>query len=81
MTVRTLVEGVEGPLNVMVDPGRSPSPDRPRQGWRVSARVGHRAAAHAVVRRAARELRGTGTYDSPAEGHDWAQLNALMGSR
>jgi 2-methylisocitrate lyase-like PEP mutase family enzyme len=36
-------------------------------------------AAHALVRWAARELLGQGTYTAPADGYEHGELNALLG--
>ncbi|MEU9780056.1 hypothetical protein AB0H92_03535 [Streptomyces phaeochromogenes] len=46
---------------------------------RVGVGAGIAQAAHALVRRAARELLGTGTYESPAGGLDHGELNTLLG--
>ncbi|MFI6334175.1 isocitrate lyase/phosphoenolpyruvate mutase family protein [Streptomyces sp. NPDC050535] len=79
VTVRALAEGIEGPLNVMVGPGAPSVAELAALGVaRISAGSGIAQAAHAMVRRAARELLGTGTYDSPAGGLDYAELNTLM---
>ncbi|MER5748226.1 isocitrate lyase/phosphoenolpyruvate mutase family protein [Streptomyces sp. NPDC002088] len=79
-TVKLLAEGVDGPLNVMVGPGALPVAELAGLGVaRVSAGAGIAQAAHAVVRRAARELLGTGTYDALAGGIDYGELNALLG--
>ncbi|WP_369250683.1 isocitrate lyase/phosphoenolpyruvate mutase family protein [Streptomyces sp. R41] len=80
VTVKTLVEGVEGPLNVMVGPGAPSVAELAALGVaRISAGSGIAQAAHAVVRRAARELLDAGTYDSLTDGLDYAELNTLMG--
>ena len=90
LTVQTLVEGVEGPLNILVGPG-APSVDALAALGvaRISAGSSIAEAAYALVRRAARELLGTGTYETltyetltyetPTDGLDYAGLNALMG--
>ena len=81
VTVKTLVEGVEGPLNVMVGPGAPSVVELAALGVaRISAGSGLAQAAHAVVRRAARELLGEGTYGPLAGGLDYAELNGLLGS-
>ena len=46
---------------------------------RISVGSGIAQAAHALVRRAARELLGTGTYESPAGGLEYGELNTLLG--
>ncbi|WP_369231571.1 isocitrate lyase/phosphoenolpyruvate mutase family protein [Streptomyces sp. R21] len=80
VTVKTLVEGVEGPLNVMVGPGAPSVAELAALGVaRISAGSGLAQAAHAVVRRAARELLGEGTYGPLAGGLDYAELNGLLG--
>ncbi|OSP35779.1 3-methyl-2-oxobutanoate hydroxymethyltransferase, partial [Streptomyces sp. 13-12-16] len=45
---------------------------------RVSVGSGIAQAAHALVRRAARELLDTGTYDAQTGGLAYGTLNALM---
>jgi 2-methylisocitrate lyase-like PEP mutase family enzyme len=80
VTVKTLVGGIEGPLNIMVGPGAPSVAELAALGVaRISAGSGMAQAAHAVVRRAARELLDAGTYDSLTDGLDYAELNALMG--
>ena len=80
-TVKLLVDGIEGPLNVMVHPGASPVAELAALGVaRVSAGSGLAQAAHALVRRAARELLDTGTYETLADGLDYGELNRLFGA-
>ncbi|MGW3913202.1 isocitrate lyase/PEP mutase family protein [Streptomyces sp. NPDC005070] len=80
VTVKALVEGIEGPLNILVGPGASSVDELAALGVaRISAGSSIAAAAHALVRRAARELLGTGTCESLTGGFDYAGLNALMG--
>ncbi|WP_406496776.1 MULTISPECIES: hypothetical protein [Streptomyces] len=45
----------------------------------MSVGSGIAQAAHAVVRRAARELLGAGTYDALADGLGYGELNTLLG--
>ncbi|MEU4170105.1 isocitrate lyase/phosphoenolpyruvate mutase family protein [Streptomyces sp. NPDC026665] len=79
-TVKALVEGIEGPLNILVGPGAPSVGELAGLGVaRISAGSSIAAAAHALVRRAARELLGTGTCESLTGGFDYAGLNALMG--
>ncbi|MEV6197324.1 isocitrate lyase/phosphoenolpyruvate mutase family protein [Streptomyces sp. NPDC051920] len=79
-TVKALVEGIEGPLNILVGPGAPSVGELAGLGVaRISAGSSIAAAAHALVRRAARELLGTGTCESLSGGFDYAGLNALMG--
>ncbi|CAL9374413.1 isocitrate lyase/phosphoenolpyruvate mutase family protein [Streptomyces sp. Tu 3180] len=79
-TVEELAAGIDGPLNVMAGPGAPPVADLAALGVaRVSVGSGIAQAAHALVRRAARELLGAGTYGAMAGGLDYGTLNALMG--
>ncbi|MFJ4782429.1 isocitrate lyase/phosphoenolpyruvate mutase family protein [Streptomyces sp. NPDC088794] len=80
-TVKLLADGIEGPLNVMVHPGAAPVAELAALGVaRVSAGSGLAQAAHALVRRAARELLDTGTYETLADGLDYGELNRLLGA-
>jgi 2-methylisocitrate lyase-like PEP mutase family enzyme len=79
-TVKSLVAGVEGPLNVLVGPGAPSVAELAALGVaRISAGSSIAQAAHAVVRRAARELLSAGTYDSLTGGLDYAELNTVLG--
>ena len=79
-TVKSLVAGVEGPLNVLVGPGAPSVAELAALGVaRISAGSSIVQAAHAVVRRAARELLSAGTYDSLTGGLDYAELNTVLG--
>jgi 2-methylisocitrate lyase-like PEP mutase family enzyme len=79
--VKALVEGIDAPLNVMVGPWMPAGvPELAALGVaRVSAGAAVAQAAHALVRRAARELLGTGTYGALADGLDYGELNSLIG--
>ncbi|GGN23686.1 isocitrate lyase/PEP mutase family protein [Streptomyces fuscichromogenes] len=78
-TVAVLVDGVDGPLNVLVGPGAPSVAELAALGVaRISAGSGLVEAAHAAVRRAARELLDAGTYGSLAGGLDYGELNALL---
>ncbi|MFF4959694.1 isocitrate lyase/phosphoenolpyruvate mutase family protein [Streptomyces sp. NPDC001222] len=78
VTVKALVEGIEGPLNVMIGPGAPTVPELAALGVaRVSAGSGVAQAAHGLVHRAARELLGTGTYGALAGGLSYDELNGL----
>ncbi|WP_328552309.1 MULTISPECIES: isocitrate lyase/PEP mutase family protein [unclassified Streptomyces] len=80
VTVKALAEGIEGPLNILVGPGAPSVAELAALGVaRISAGSSIAVAAHALVRRAARELLGTGTCGAPVDGLDYAGLNALMG--
>ncbi|MFF3333145.1 isocitrate lyase/phosphoenolpyruvate mutase family protein [Streptomyces sp. NPDC002888] len=79
-TVKLLVDGVDGPLNVMIGPGALPVAELAGLGVaRVSAGSGITQAAHALVRRAARELLEAGTYETLTGGFDYGELNTLLG--
>ncbi|MER5664800.1 isocitrate lyase/PEP mutase family protein [Streptomyces mirabilis] len=79
-TVKSLVAGVEGPLNVLVGPGAPSVAELAALGVaRISTGSSIAQAAHAVVRRAARELLSAGTYESLTGGLDYAELNTLLG--
>ncbi|WP_405650108.1 isocitrate lyase/phosphoenolpyruvate mutase family protein [Streptomyces sp. NBC_00019] len=80
-TVKLLVDGIDGPLNVMVGPGAPPVAELAALGVaRVSAGSGIAQAALALVDRAARELLGAGTYESLEGGLDYGRLNGLLGT-
>jgi 2-methylisocitrate lyase-like PEP mutase family enzyme len=82
-TIAELAAAVPAPLNVMVRPGLPPVPELGRLGVaRVSLGSSVAEAAYAVARRAAEELRESGTYGAAAGGLDYGELNALFaGSR
>lgn len=82
-TIAALAAAIPAPLNVMVRPGLPPVPELGRLGVaRVSLGSSVAQAAYAVARRAAEELRASGTYGVVAEGLDFGELNALVaGSR
>ncbi|WP_433454159.1 isocitrate lyase/PEP mutase family protein [Streptomyces sp. CA-142005] len=78
-TVKELVEGIDGPVNVMVFPGAPSVAELAALGVaRISAGSGLAQAAHALVRRAARELLEAGTYGTLADGYDYGELNTLL---
>jgi 2-methylisocitrate lyase-like PEP mutase family enzyme len=79
-TVKELADGIDAPLNVLVGPGAPPVAELAALGVaRVSAGSSVALAAYAVVRRAARELLDTGTYDAQAGGLGYGELNSLLG--
>ncbi|MBO4259041.1 isocitrate lyase/PEP mutase family protein [Streptomyces griseorubiginosus] len=79
-TVKLLVDGVDGPLNVMAGPGAPSVPELAALGVaRVSTGSAIAQAAHALVRGAARELLSAGSYGSLAGGLDYGELNTLLG--
>ncbi|MGI5459678.1 isocitrate lyase/PEP mutase family protein [Streptomyces sp. CA-249302] len=78
--LKLLVDGIDGPFNAMAHPGAPTVAELAALGVaRVSVGSGIAQAAHAVVRRAARELLGAGTYDTLADGLDYGELNAVLG--
>ncbi|MFD4555120.1 isocitrate lyase/phosphoenolpyruvate mutase family protein [Streptomyces sp. NPDC058469] len=78
-TVKELADGIDAPLNVLVGPGAPPVAELAALGVaRVSAGSSIALAAYAVVRRAARELLDTGTYDAQAGGLGYGELNSLL---
>jgi 2-methylisocitrate lyase-like PEP mutase family enzyme len=80
VTVKALVEGIEGPLNVLVEPSAPTVAKLAGLGVaRVSAGSGIAEAVHGLVHRAARELLGAGTYGALTGGCDYARLNRLFG--
>ncbi|MFE0255580.1 isocitrate lyase/phosphoenolpyruvate mutase family protein [Streptomyces sp. NPDC059010] len=79
-TVKLLVDGIDAPLNVLVGPGAPSVAELAGLGVaRVSAGSAIAQAAHALVRRAARELLDAGTYETLAGGLDYGELNSLLG--
>ncbi|MPY33440.1 isocitrate lyase/phosphoenolpyruvate mutase family protein [Streptomyces adustus] len=81
-TVKLLVDGVDGPLNILIGPGSPSVAALAGLGVaRVSAGSGLAEAAYAEVRRVARELLDTGTYDVPAGGPGYGGLNKLLAGR
>jgi 2-methylisocitrate lyase-like PEP mutase family enzyme len=80
-TVAKLVEGIAGPLNILVGPGAPSVPELDKLGVaRVSTGSSVAAAAYAVARRTAIELASTGGYDALADELDYGTLNRLSGN-
>ncbi|MFF6911422.1 isocitrate lyase/phosphoenolpyruvate mutase family protein [Streptomyces sp. NPDC012466] len=78
-TVKELVSGVDGPLNVMAGPGAPPVAELAALGVaRISVGSGIAQAVHALVRRAARELLDRGTYGALADALDYGEVNTLL---
>jgi len=79
-TIRTLVEGIGGPINVLAVAGTPPIADLERIGVaRVSVGSGPMRAALALVRDIAEELRTRGTYAAfTGRTFPYAELNELM---
>ncbi|MEU3103312.1 isocitrate lyase/PEP mutase family protein [Streptomyces griseoflavus] len=81
-TVKELAEGIQAPLNVLAGPGAPPAGELAALGVaRVSVGSGVAEAAYALVRRAARELLGSGTYDAQTGGLAYGELNELMAGK
>ncbi|MFE6332336.1 isocitrate lyase/phosphoenolpyruvate mutase family protein [Streptomyces sp. NPDC057798] len=79
-TVKLLVDGIDAPVNVMAGPGAPTVSELASLGVaRVSVGSAIAQAVHALVRRAARELLGAGTYGTLAGGADYGELNSLLG--
>lgn len=82
VTTKELAEGVDAPLNVMAGAGAPPVAELATLGVaRISLGSGIAQAAHELVRRAAHELLTDGTYETLSGAADYAELNALLGSR
>ncbi|MFI0983081.1 isocitrate lyase/phosphoenolpyruvate mutase family protein [Streptomyces sp. NPDC021093] len=80
-TIAALVAAVDVPLNVLAGPGAPTAAELAELGVsRVSLGGGVACAAYAVVRRAARELLTSGTYDSVVGAVPHGELNALFKS-
>ena len=78
-TIAALTAGIDAPVNVGGAPGGLPVAELGRLGVaRVSMGSGIAEAAYALVDRAARELRETGTYTSVREALDYPVINRLM---
>lgn len=78
--VKLLVDAIDAPVNVMAGPGAPPVAELAALGVaRISVGSGIAQAAHALVRRAAQELFGAGTYGTLAGGLDYGELNSLLG--
>ncbi|WP_052849240.1 isocitrate lyase/PEP mutase family protein [Streptomyces avicenniae] len=78
-TVSALARELTVPLNVSGVPGSPPVPDLAAAGAaRVSLGAAVAEAAYAVVRRAADEAYGPGTYTSLEDALPYTELNALL---
>ncbi|MET7619350.1 isocitrate lyase/phosphoenolpyruvate mutase family protein [Streptomyces sp. NPDC005408] len=80
-TVEALARGIDAPLNVMAGPGAPGTAELAKLGAaRISVGAGIAQAVHALVRDAARELLGAGTYTALSGGYGYQELNTLMGT-
>lgn len=78
-TVKELADGIHAPLNAPAGPGAPPVGEPAALGAaRISVGSGIAEAAYGLVRRAARELLGTGTYDAQTGGLAYGTLSELM---
>jgi 2-methylisocitrate lyase-like PEP mutase family enzyme len=78
-SIRSLVDAIDAPLNVMVGPGSPTVAQLAEAGVaRVSLGSAVAQSAYAVAQRAAAELLSTGTYDATADALDYGQLNSLL---
>jgi 2-methylisocitrate lyase-like PEP mutase family enzyme len=81
-TIAALAKAIAAPLNVLAQPSSPPVADLARLGVaRVSLGSWVAEAAYAVVRRAAEEVRSTGTYTALTGAIAYDDLNRLMPSR
>jgi len=78
--IARLVKAIDGPLNVLAGPKAPPVPALKALGVRrVSVGSGLSRATLALVRRAAEELRGLGTYGFAQDAIPHAEMNRLLG--
>lgn len=78
-TVRALVDGIDGPVNILVGPGAPPVAELATLGVaRLSLGSSTAAAAYSLAHRAATDLFGPGTYESLTGNLDYGALNTLM---
>lgn len=78
-TIAKLVRAVAAPLNILAGPGAPPIPDLAKLGVaRISLGSSVAEAAYAVVRRAATEVLGTGTYSALSGTLGYGTMNTLM---
>ena len=77
--IRRLAEGISLPLNIMASAGSPTVGELARLGVaRISVGPSITRATLTVIRNAALELLGPGTYDSLADGLPFAEVNALF---
>ncbi|GIH89804.1 isocitrate lyase/phosphoenolpyruvate mutase family protein [Planobispora siamensis] len=81
-TVSALVQGVDGPLNILAGPGAPSIGELSALGVaRVSIGSSIAVASYAFARRAAQEVLGAGTYESLASDIGYRDINALLSDR
>lgn len=81
-TIAALVDGIDGPLNVLAGPGAPSIPALADLGVaRVSVGSGPMRATLGLLREICAELREAGTYDRMAEGIPYAELHELLSAR
>jgi 2-methylisocitrate lyase-like PEP mutase family enzyme len=78
-TIRRLVQGIDGPVNIMAGPGAPPTRELGRLGVaRVSVGPAVAQAALEATRRAARELLDRGTYGEMESGIPFGEANGMF---
>jgi 2-methylisocitrate lyase-like PEP mutase family enzyme len=78
-TIEALVEGLDGPLNVLGGPGSPPVPDLDDLGVaRVSVGSGPMRATLGTLQEISEELGDTGTYRTMADAIPYSDLNELL---
>jgi 2-methylisocitrate lyase-like PEP mutase family enzyme len=78
-TIEALVDGIDGPLNVLGGPGAPPVPELGDLGvGRVSVGSGPMRATLARLREIAAELRDEGTYDGRGAAIPYGDLDVLL---
>lgn len=77
--IRALVDGIDGPLNVLGGPGAPSIPELGDLGVaRVSVGSGPMRATLGTLREISRELRETGTYNGMSTAIPYGELNELL---
>jgi 2-methylisocitrate lyase-like PEP mutase family enzyme len=78
-TIRRLVEGIDGPVNIMAGPGAPSTRELGRLGVaRVSVGPAIAQAALEATRRAVRELLDRGTYGGMESGIPFGEANGMF---
>jgi len=81
-TIEALVDGIDGPLNVLGGPGAPTIPELDELGVaRVSVGSGPMRATLGFLREISEELRDDGTYASMENAIPYSELNELLHSR
>ena len=78
--IERLVKDFGCPINILVGPGSPSIPELQKLGVaRVTVGSGAMRAAMGLMRRIAKELRGSGTYQALEGAIPFAELNRMMG--